>query len=395
MRVQPLHNTRPDIYINAIKRSVIKPIFRLALLYYDETIKEDITDYIIADSGSLSINYNQGQRRSFDISLNNEDGKFIPMVNSNIMWIDQKVQLDIGIEVDGVEIYNTMGIFVVSNPDVTRMGKTITIHCLDKFSMLDGTLGGVIGRQFKIEKGRNVRSEIMAILNLDRGNSEKIDLKPLSFDDKYKDTTTSFEIVKEANDSFGSIIVELANMIACDVYYNTNGSLTISDGNKDINYKHLPSVWDYKDYEAEYISSGIQYDYQKVKNKAVVTSGNSNDTTIYSYTATNTNPLSPTRISLIGERIEYISDSNITTTDMAKERAQYTLNKLSILQNSISLQSTYMIHLDVNQCITLTDEYYKYIDNKFIIQSLTIPLSIGSQISIQCTNIATLPYYEK
>ena len=52
-----------------------------------------------------------------------------------------------------------------------------------------------------------------------------------------------------------------------------------------------------------------------------------------------------------------------------------------------------MIHLDVNSCIALNDEFFDYYDNRFIIQSIGIPLNPNSTISIECTNIASLPYY--
>ncbi|HRG61316.1 MAG TPA: hypothetical protein PLU59_05130, partial [Aliarcobacter cryaerophilus] len=53
------------------------------------------------------------------------------------------------------------------------------------------------------------------------------------------------------NSSLGEIIIELANMIACDVYYNVNGNLVISSGIADIAYVSRSTLWSYKDNELE------------------------------------------------------------------------------------------------------------------------------------------------
>ena len=79
---------------------------------------------------------------------------------------------------------------------------------------------------------------------------------------------------------------------------------------------------------------------------------------IYVGEAINTNPQSPTRVSIIGTKRYYLEDSNIYSTDLALQRAEYELNKLSILQNTINIKSSFMIHLDVNNCISITDDYF-------------------------------------
>ena len=107
----------------------------------------------------------------------------------------------------------------------------------------------------------------------------------------------------------------------------------------------------------------------------------------------NTNPRSQTRVDLIGIKNYYLEDSNIYTQTLAQDRADYELNKLSIVQQTVQISSAFMIHLDVNNCIAITDDFFNYFDNRFIIQSISIPLSIHSNMTIDCTNIATLPYY--
>lgn len=386
----------PSVYQKAIKDSIIKPKFRLSLLSQNETVKEEIVNDIIDGSGSLAINYQQGQRRSLNFSLINIDGKWTPNANNNHLWIDTRFKLDLGIQINDDEIYwQSNGIFVVANPQSTHQGanKQIAIQCYDKFAMLDGTLGGNIDGTYTIPVGTNIKQAVKDILMLDNGNNYPMDIKPLIFDSKYATATTAYTITKTPDSTLGDIIIELANMISCDVYYNESGNLVFQSGIDDIANIRKPVLWSYKESELEYLQGDTSYDFSKVKNRVIVVSSNVNNNSTYSAVAENNNAKSPTRIKKIGTRNKYIEDNNIYSNQLAQDRADYELNKVSILQLTISAKSTYMIHLDVNNCIEITDTHYGYKNDRFIIQSLNIPLSIGSIIDIQCTNIADLPFY--
>lgn len=386
----------PQIYIDTIKSKTIHPRFRLTTLYNNESEKEDISDYIIDGSGTLSINYQQGQRRSLNLTLNNEDGKFLPNANNNELWINSKLKLQLGIKLlNGEEYYRDNGIFVLSDPNATKgiAEKTISLQCYDKFAMLDGTLGGTLDATYEIPSGTPVKQAIKDILLLDNGNGYPIDPMPLIFDQNYEDEKTAYTITKSADSNLGEIVVELADMIACDVYYNESGNLVVQGGIYDIAYLRKPSLWAYSDQELEYINGQITYNFTKVKNRVIVVASNTNSNRVYSAIAENRNPQSPTRISRIGVRNIYVQDDNIYSTQLAQDRADYELSKISILQLTTTITSTYMIHLDVNNCITITDSYYNFQNERFVIQSITVPLTIGSQISITCSNVGSLPFY--
>jgi len=383
-------------YINTVKASIIRPKFKLSLLNQNETVKEEIIDDIISGGGSLSINYQQGQRRSLNFALKNDDGKWLPNDNNGGLWINSKFKLELGIENDeGYTYWQPNGVFVVANPSATNNGgeKLINIQCYDKFAMLDGTLGGTITATYTIPNGSNIKQAITDILLDDNGNGYPNDIVPLIFDNIYKDVNTTYTITKNANSNLGEIIIELANMIACDVYYNENGNLVIQSVITDISNLRKPILWNYDDGELEYLSSTTSYDFTNVKNKVTVVGANVNSVTIYSAYSENNNGQSPTRIGKIGIRNLYIEDSNISSNQLCQDRADYELSKISILNLAISMESTYMIHLDVNKCISITDNFYGYKNQRFIIKSLNIPIGIDSKISIECANVASLPYY--
>lgn len=385
----------PTEYVSLVKAQHIRPRFRLSLLYPDERFKEDITEYLIEGSGSLNINYQQGQRRSLSFTLDNTSRRFTPSGFSTL-WIDTKFKLELGMEfANGDIVWNSAGIFVVGSPNASRQQseKIINIQCYDKFALLDGTLGGVLDCTYQVDEGKKIYQVMQETLLQDNGNGFPIDIKEIVFDSSVKDEVTQYTLSKSPNESFGSLLIDLADMISCDIYYGIEGNLVVRSGIKDISQVNKPTLWTYSDDEFEYLSNTTTYDFTKVKNKVTVCGSNVNTDTIFLQTATNTNPQSPTRVSVIGIKQFYLEDSNIWSEELALQRAEWELNRLSILQQTIQIESAFMIHLDVNNCIAIKDDFFDYKDNRFIIQSLTIPLSTSSTINIECTNIATLPYY--
>ena len=387
----------PDRYVNLVRGQAVRPRFRLSLLHTDESFQEDITEYLIQGSGSLQIQYAQGQRRSINFTLNNQSGIFTPTGINSKIWINTKFKLELGMEMsNGDIVWNSAGIFVVGTPQATRKNaqETIDIQCYDKFALLDGTLGGTLEATYEIEAGENIYNIMVDTLLQDNGNHYPIDTKRVVFDNSYINEVTQYTLSKSANESYGDMLIELANMIACDIYYDTNGNLTIQSGIKDISQVNKPTLWTFKDTEYEYMSGHINYDFTSVRNRVTVVGANVNSNNgIFVATAENINPRSSSRISVVGIRNYYLEDNNIYTQQLAQDRADYELNKLSIVQQTIQIDSTFMIHLDVNNCIALEDEFFDYFDSRFIIQSISIPISIHSQIAIECTNIACLPYY--
>ena len=89
----------------------------------------------------------------------------------------------------------------------------------------------------------------------------------------------------------------------------------------------------------------------------------------------------------------YIEDNNIYSAQLAQDRADYELSKISILQLTITISCTFMMHLDVNNCIEITDNYYGFTKERFVMQTITVPLTTGSQLTIECSNVGSLPYY--
>ena len=387
----------PKSYISLVRSQAIRPRFRLSLLYDNENFRKDITEYLIDGSGSLQIQYGQGRRRSINFTLDNSNGIFTPNgINSDI-WVNSKFKLELGMETpSGDIVWNSAGIFVIGTPQAMRQNAqhTIDIQCYDKFALLDGTLGGTLEATYQINANQRIYNVIVDTLLQDNGNGLPIDSKPVLFDTTVTQEKTKYTVSKSANESYGDMLIELANMISCDIYYNEEGNLVVQSGIKDISQVNKPTLWTYKDTEYEYVSGHIHYDFTKVRNRVTVVGCNVNsDDGVFVAVAENTNPRSSTRIEIVGIKNYYLEDNNIYSQSLAQDRADYELNKLAIVQQTVEIKSTFMIHLDVNNCVALDDDFFDYFDERFIIQSISIPISTHSDITIECTNIATLPYY--
>lgn len=381
-------------YLKAIKDKTIFPIFKIAFLFPDESVQFEIVEDML-NNGSVSINYNQGVRRSCKITLYNFHKKYIPTENSPL-WIRRKFKLYLGVmNSDGDEYWQSAGVFVISNPNVLNNSseKTITISGIDKFSLLDSQLGGELEAVYQITAGAKIYDAIKSILAFDNGNGQKIDpLEPI-LDLKYKDATLPYTITKEPGSAtLGEILIELANSIACDIYYDTESRLRVQSGITDLSSITRPSLYDFSNQEAEYLENEISYQYDKVFNVVMVIGDNINGN-LANGRAENINPFSPTRSTLIGKRTKVITDTNITIGDQALERSQYELKKISILPLLFKINCTFMVHFDVDSCVTITDDYYGYDHTRFLIQSVNIPLTTNSKISLDIVNIRDLPYY--
>lgn len=446
------YNKIDDRYLNALKQPKIYPVFKVELMDFAENVIGEITqDISKEDSGSISVNFQQGVRRSCSLTLINvnenlhlREGKYL--LNENGLWVNTKFKLYTGIKIKSFEnlppeeldytgsedlLYKdsenlwirnrgqeiqediywfSQGVFLLTDPNVLRdMSKqTITLNGIDKFGVFGSeTNFSSTEATYKIEVDSNVREVISSILGFDKGNGLKLDVKEPYLDPNTKvlvsnelgekpvaQATLPFEINKSPETYFSDILIELANVFACDIYYDTEGRLHLEKGNEKMDMEDFNSLWDYSDKEPEYFSPQLNYDFKSVFNVVKVVGDNPSSDSIFEVTLKNEDPSSPTRIALLGEKILYIESSFCYNLQRTTDFANYMLKKKTMVPLTFSLQSSFIPHLDVNKIITITDDYYNFSQQRFVIQSLTIPLTTKSLMDIECTNTALIPYFE-
>lgn len=434
------YNIVDDRYIEALKSSIVRPVFKVELMDFKENvIGEIIQDISSEDNGSISINYQQGVRRSCSLTLINardnlklnKNFRAKYLFNENDLWLNTKFKVYTGLKIstfntkaqnllykektlgnnasniiykeEGFDLayqndsltkivdtyWFSQGIFVLTNPSVLRdMSKqTLTIEGVDKFGVFGSEVNFTqTDDVYLIEAESEVGKVVQSICTM------LSDPKQPLIDSSLVNQRLPHEIKKSPESYFGDILIEIANMFAADIYYDTDGRLHFEKGNELEGFDNFPNIWEYSDKETEYFSPQLSPDFTSVYNVVKVV-GNHSDYNTFVYIAENNDPRSSLRIDLIGRRVLYVESSVCTTLERTKDYAEYMLNKKSRMALNLSFQSSYMPHLDVNQAISITDEYFDYVNERFIIQSLSIPISTKNLMDIDCTNIANIPYF--
>ena len=140
MEFYNVYNTK---YAEIASRDEIYPMFKVDLLDHYENTLNDITGYLSSEnSGSISVNYQQGVRRTCSFTLVDTEGEFIPSVDAPI-WLNRKFKLYIGLQdiYTGDIYWFSQGVFCVTNPSIDRETNSITLEGVDKYGFLGSETG--------------------------------------------------------------------------------------------------------------------------------------------------------------------------------------------------------------------------------------------------------------
>lgn len=359
-------------YLNEIGKTIRNPIFKVQFLRADENPLFDVVDDI-STNGSLNIQNKNGVRRSVGFDLYNFNKEYFPELDSPI-WIGKKFKLWLGYRINGEDFFLPQGIFVMDDPNVDSNNGVVGISAIDKFGMLDGTLGGEIDSIFIINAGVTLNTAVRSVMLLSNDPAEII------IDSTVASQTLPYQIIKETGDTIGSILEELAFAFSCNVYYNENGQLVFE---KDIpdNIKGSVHRFTVGVDETNYNGGSTRYRFNKVYNSCLVIGDNVKGA-IATGKVSNNDLLSDTSIPNIGyERVLVVYDDIIYNSTLATERAKYELKRASVVGNEGTLQSTPMYHLDVDRVISITDDRLNFVNKRTVINSINIPFN-NSQMSI-------------
>lgn len=389
------YNVINNNYINLCKRSERYPRLKVEFLDYTEKVIGEITSEISSNNeGNITISYNQGVRRKCSFSIVDTNGNYLPNENSPF-WYHRKFKLWRGLwDIDSGNTYwFSQGVFFTTGVSVDN--NILNIDGCDKFGLLSSDGGNAcLEGDYVIDAGTNIYNAIIDTLRLDNGNKKPLDPISPILDIQLNTVTVPYDITTTAGSYIGDILIELAMCLGADIYYDTNGCLRIEKGTVDYFYSTKAPVWEFGNGEIEYISSTLNYNFQQVVNKITVC-GDNTEGEIYSYTAENHNPSSPTRIELIGYRNgETIITPAGFSRQSCKDYAEYWLEQKTMLQLSVDIIVPIMPHFDVDKVILLTENDYKFDKQRLVITEINMPLGT-SPMSINVCNVMNLPYYEE
>ena len=377
---------------------------------YIRSFKNKYDTRAFIQSGTLSVTMQNGQRRKASITLSNLDGAFDYAVNK--IWFGQKIRLLMGLKLpDGTDFYLQQGVFYISNPTsvFNPNQRTVTYNLVDKWAYLDGSLFGTLNGSYKIdlnETNGSLWTAIRSVLKLNKINFSTTQDKMLQVDNVNPVFTTFYDnktgkevrsnipysiIVNGDNATLADILNELNGIIVGLIGYDQTGALRVDASQNDIDDNTKPILWNFTPNNSQLLGISETFKNSEVYNEIIVVGQNLANSNIFGK-VTNIDARSDTNVNLIGRRTYKESQPNFSKIQQCVDLAKFRLKRKTILQKSITVESSQMFHLVENNLITVmrTDKQGNPTE-KHLINSFTLPIGETGQMTINCTSVNDLP----
>lgn len=400
-------------YLNALHGSFVK-LVRLEFLQPDGSVAFALDNNpgnrrsgAFIQSGSITVNLQNGVRRTATVTLANLDGEYD--YNVNRIWFGQQILLSEGMVLpNGQEFYLPQGVFYIKNPEERVMPnlRTVTYKLEDKWSYLNGDLFGRLDGIYEIDVGTNIFTAIQSILDQDRGNGQKVDgVKPV-FTEYYNDRFTQLPDGTYVSDlvtpytyrndsdsgSYADIILEMAGVLAAWVGYDAAGRLRIDPSQDDILDTSKPVQWEFRPTNADFLGATYTVKNADVYNDVIITGESLSGYGYISGRAQNLDPRSDTNVNLIGKKTYRESSAGFYTREQCENLAVFRLKRQTVLQKSVSISCQQIFHISENQLVTIErpDKPGSPIE-RHLVTGFTRPLAQTGPMTINATSVNDFP----
>ena len=357
--------------------------------------------------GNITVNFNNGQRRTANVTLANVDRQFSYEINK--IWFGTQIRLSEGLVLpDGTEFYLPQGVFYIKDPTepIEPSENTVTWDLYDKWSYLDGTLFGTLDGIYEVPMGVNIFSAMKSILLLDRGNGIPIDPTTPLFTDYYNGKTQQLEDgtvgyltdtpytyrAESAGLTYADILLELNKMIAGCIGYDSVGRLCVEPSQDDVNDQEKPVLYELSPTNSTFL--GVTYTILNgdVYNDVIEEGQSLSDYGVVGGRATNTDPKSDTNIYILGRKILRESQNGYYSKDICESLARFRLKRCTTLQKNVSIRCAQLFHLQENQIITLRrPDKPGYPLERHLISGFERDLAQNGNMTINATSVNDYP----
>lgn len=406
-------NEKFQAYLKALRRPFQK-LCRLRFLQpdgstaftLDNNPRNSRSTAFIAD-GSINANWNNGQRRSAIVTLNNVDGTYD--YNVNCVWFGTEIALDEGLVLPtSDEYYIQQGVFLIDSPleAVTPTGRTVTFNLVDKAAALDGTLGGNLEATYEVKAGTNIFEPIDGILHLDRGNGQCIDRVTPIFTEYYNGKTQELPdgttakltdapydlIVDSESGTVWDVALGLAEMVNAWIGYDETGALRVDPSQDDILDTQKPVLWDFSQADCSLLNLAYTVHNPEVYNDYIVIGELLSDKSQPAGRAQNLDLRSPTNVQTIGRKTKRVKKSGFATVKQCEDYAEWMLKRTSVLQRSVDISCSQIFHIHGNDLITIerTDKPGSPVE-RHLVQGFSRPLIGTGEMHITATSTQDFP----
>lgn len=358
-------------------------------------------------SGTVSVNLQNGVRRTADVTLANVDGTFD--YNVEKVWFGSEIAVDMGALLpDGTALYFPQGVYRVTGPgeNVDPSGRTVRYSLTDKWAGLDGTLNGTLESAYIVNAGTSIFDPIAALLKTDRGDGQPFDREAPVFTEYYNGktqelpgggtaaiTATPYTLTVDSEDgSVADVILELCGMLVAWVGYDPTGRLRIDPSQNDILDTDKPVTWRFSLAESQVMGLAYDIKLQDVKNDYIVVGMMADDYTKPAARAQNLDPRSDTNINLIGRKTKRESKPEYATGRICADYAEWMVKRTSVLHRAVTIRCNQIFHLTENTLIevTRTDLPGTPVE-KHLVQGFELPISGTEPMSITATSVHDFP----
>lgn len=395
-------------YRVAVQSATLYPVIKVELLDQFENAYAEISEEITDNSGSIQSTLQQGVRNTVSFSIFDPAGKFIPDANNKLFWIGKKFKLYVGLAteqkaiqlngqttgISGDIFWFSKGVYIITDINAQKDNsgnQTISFTGVDKYGAFtnDTGYGEMIGT-FSFDVGMSISYVIKNVLKQDIGNGQMLDpLEPI-IDPDLQEYKLQLAFSKGPGSYIGDLLSDLATTLHADIYYDMDGHLNVKKSLNFDEYKNVQNQWNFTERSAEYISAQVNYQLKNIANYIYVVGDNPLGGQIPIAIAENNDARSPLSVAKIGRKSRYIEKSTIYSQQEAENYAQYILKTACLLGNQISFACTLIPSLELDNTFSLTDSYYQYDRQEFIITAITYPIGVGT-MSISGCSIKELP----
>lgn len=376
-----------------------------ALTYGVRTYRPQSQCFI--QGGNLSVNLQNGQRRSLSVTLSNVDSQFDYNVNN--LWFGQEIALDEGMILpDGSEYYIQQGIFTISDPQETFNPnlKTMELDLVDKWANIDGTLGGNLETTYEVPTGTNIFSPVSSLLAQDIGNGRARDAVKPVYTVYYQGKTQQLPdgstvslmdspytlTVSGDGGTEAEVVLKLAEMLNAMVGYDSSGALRFDASQDDIDDTTKPVLWTFSPEETTLIGLTYSVKNTEVYNDYIVVGDQLDDYTQPSGRAQNYDLRSPTNINIIGRKTIRQTASGFATNTQCQDLAAWKLKRSTVLQKAVTIACPQILHLRENCLVEVarTDKPGIPVE-RHLIQGFSRPLVGTDSMTISCVSVQDFP----
>lgn len=404
--------TNYELYLESLRKPFQK-LVRLRFLNPDGSVSFamdndplNVRAGAFLSSGELHCNLQNGQRRTASVTLSNVDQRFDYNINS--LWFGQEVALDEGMVLpNGQEIYFQQGIFLLETPkdELRPAERTITYNLVDKWANLDGTLYGNLEGTYEVEEGTNIFQPITSLLLEDRGNGQKVDNITPIYTDYYNGmtqtmpdgttvamTNTPYTLrIEGESGTIAEVVLGLMEMLNTWVGYDNTGALRVDPSQDDLLDTAKPVAWQFKVEDFSFLGATYTIKNTEVYNDYIVVGEQLDDYTQPYGRATNTNPESDTNVQTIGRKTFREQRAGFATSTQCQDLANWMLKRSSILQKSISISCSQILHINENELVEIvrTDKPGSPVE-RHLVMGFSRPLNGTEQMTIDAVSVNDL-----